>query len=60
MRARLQPGMVFRGVRGGARARELAHVESALLGKTSNPGLHDVWPPRNEAPEEFALQLPDA
>jgi len=59
MRAGLQPGMVFSGMRGGTRARELAHVEPTLLGKISNAALHGLWSPRNVAPEEFELQLPD-
>src|SRR6516162_6547847 len=59
VRTRLQPGTVFSGVGGRPRARESAQVESALLGKIFNPGLHGVWLPRHEAPEESDLQLPD-
>ena len=56
----LQPGIVLGGVGGGARAREFAHVESALFRKSSNSGLHRGWSPNYESPEEFDLQPPDA
>ena len=60
MRTRLQPGIVFGGVGGAACARESTQVESALLRKSSNSGLHRGWSPNYESPEEFDLQPPDA